>query len=42
MLSLHTIKDVENFFLEKKNQTLNALSDEVSTQVVDFYVKGFL
>ena len=42
MLSVHTIRDVEKFFTEKKNQTLNALGDECTSHVADFYVKGFL
>ena len=42
MLHLHTIRDLEDYFHERKRITLDAIGRDPSDAVADIYIKGFL
>ena len=42
MLHLHSIRELEDYFHERKRITLDAIGREPSDAVTDIYVKGFL
>ena len=42
MLGIHSIEEIEIFFLQKKLMIRQTVQQEQSEPVIDFYVKGFL
>jgi len=42
MLGIHSIEEIEVFFLQKKLMIRQTVQQEQSEPVIDFYVKGFL
>ena len=42
MLHLHSIRDLEDYFHERKRITLDAIGRDPSDAVADIYIKGFL
>ena len=42
MLHLHSIRELEDYFHERKRITLDAIGRDPSDAVADIYIKGFL